>query len=446
MSARTRFFVLGSSLLWVVFLGSPGVSGLSAAEPVAPSADEVRMSNDEIRELKRQVAVLADEVSSLRTEMGVPEEPDLVSAYGLGPAASKVYSVTRGLSLGGYAEAVYRKRVGDADGDGDDTADFTRMVLYVGHRFTDKLLFNTELEFEHASTDKSGSVSVEFATLDYLWRPELNLRGGLVLIPMGFVNEIHEPPFYFGTQRPEVERTIIPTTWRENGAGVFGDLGESIAYRVYVVNGLDGSGFTSAGLRGGRQKGSETKADDLAVVGRLDLTLLPGLVVGGSFYQGNSGQDQLITDTGLKLPSARTRIWELHASYDYRALQMRGLWARASVADSGKLSTALDLPSDEPVADEMIGGYLEAGVDLMQWLNPGSEKSLQPFFRFEYLDTQNEVPAGFTRDRSQPRRLFIPGIQFKPHPNVVLKLDYRNIDTWGGNTADEVSLGMGLVF
>ena len=83
---------------------------------------------------------------------------------------------------------------------------------------------------------------------------------------------------------------------------------------------------------------------------------------------------------------------------------------------------------------------------VMPCFAPGSEKSLTPFFRFEYVDTQHDVPTGFTRDRSQPRRLFVPGIQFKPIPNVVLKLDYRNIDTWGSNTADEINLGFGLVF
>ncbi len=98
------------------------------------------------------------------------------------------------------------------------------------------------------------------------------------------------------------------------------------------------------------------------------------------------------------------------------------------------------------VAERMIGGYGEIGYDLMQLLSPGTEKSLTPFFRFEYLDTQNDVPSGFTRDRTQPRRLYIPGIQFKPNPNVVLKLDYRNIAPFSGNAADQLNIGMGLVF
>ncbi len=406
---------------------------------------------DEIRELKRQLKVVVEEVERLRTSMAVPEEPELESAFGLGPAASKVYGVAQGLSIAGYAEGVYRNRTGDAVGDGDDFADFTRMVLYVGYKFTDRILFNTELEFEHASTDKDGSVSVEFASLDFFLRPDFNVRAGLLLLPMGFLNEIHEPPFYYGTQRPEPERSIIPSTWRENGAGIFGNLGESIRYRAYVVNGLDASGFDSSGLRGGRQNGSEAKAEDLAFVGRVDVDLTPALRVGGSYYQGNSGHDQdfLQSDmmTIVKLPHVRTRIWELHGEYrGLGGLHFRGLYTQAHVGDAGELSTLLELSPSAPIAERMFGGYAEIAYDLMSLLSPGSEKSLTPFFRFEYLDTQADIPRGFTRDRRRPKRLFIPGIQFKPHANVVLKLDYRNIDTWGTNTADEVSLGLGLVF
>jgi hypothetical protein len=406
---------------------------------------------DEIDELRRQLDVVVDEVARLRAEMGVPEEADLESAYGLGPAASKIYGIGRGLSLGGYAEAVYRNRSGDAPGNGDDVADFTRAVLYVGYKFTDQLLFNMELEFEHASTSEEGSVSLEFATLDYLYRPELNLRAGLLLLPMGFLNEMHEPPFYYGTQRPEAERRIIPTTWRENGAGIFGTvLQERLQYRMYVVNGFDATGFSSSGLRGGRQKGSEAKANDFAFVGRLDFDPVPGVRLGGSYYQGDSGQDQRfeqpVSGLVVKLPDVRTRIWEVHADLERGPLHLRGLYTQAHVSDAARLSRDLELDPDRPISRRMFGGYAEVAYDVMQLIAPASEKELTPFFRFEYLDTQADIPSGFTRDRRQPRRMYIPGIQFKPISNVVLKLDWRNIDTWGGDTADEISLGFGVVY
>ena len=116
------------------------------------------------------------------------------------------------------------------------------------------------------------------------------------------------------------------------------------------------------------------------------------------------------------------------------------------MSDAGVLSTALELPSNEPVASSMVGGYAELAYDLMPLLSPGSEKELVPFFRFEYTDTQRDIPSGFTRDRRQPRRVLIPGLQFKPIPQVVLKLDYRIIDNWDGSAADELGVGFGLVF
>ena len=117
-----------------------------------------------------------------------------------------------------------------------------------------------------------------------------------------------------------------------------------------------------------------------------------------------------------------------------------------SPAVCGEATAVAGTPRTPVGAERMIGGYAEVAYDIMQLLSPGTEKSLTPFFRFEYLDTQNKVPSGFTRDRTEPRRLFIPGVQFKPNPNVVLKLDYRNISVFSGNAADTLNLGMGLVF
>ncbi len=439
-----RLAMACSGLLVALLLGAPAWA--RAQETDRSDAERDR----EIAELRRQLDVVLDELDRLRTTTAVPEEPELESAYGLGPGASKVYGASHGLSIGGYAEAVYRNRSGDVDGDGQDVADFVRAVLYFGYKFSDSILFNTELEYEHAGTGGGGDVSVELATLDFLLTPSLNARAGLLLVPMGFVNEVHEPPFYLGTQRPEFERRIIPSTWRENGVGVFGRFGESFSYRAYVLNGLDATGFSSAGLRGGRQKGSEALAEDLAGVVRMDWDPVPGLRLGGSAYYGNSGQDQDFTQPistlTVAVPGTPTRIWEVHSEWRRGPLQMRALYGEARLSDAAELSTALELATGEPIAEQMIGGYAEIGYDLMQWLSPGSEQGLIPFFRFEYVDAQHDVPRGFQRDRSQPRRLFIPGIHYKPHPNVVLKLDYRNIDDWEGEAGDEVSVGFGLVF
>jgi len=421
---------------------------LAAPLARADEADQREIArDDEIGELKRKLDVVVTELETLRTQVAAPGiSGELESQYGLGPAASKVYGIARGVSLGGYAEGFYRR----ADDGANDQWDMTRVVAYLGYKFNDWIVFNTELEFEHGSTENEGSVSVEFATLDFLLRPELNVRIGEVLIPMGIVNEFHEPPFYYSTFRPTPERVIIPSTWRENGVGIFGNLGEKLSYRVYVVNGMLASGFSSSGLRDGRQNGSEAIANDLAVVGRLDFDPFEGMTLGGSYYVGNSGQNQDVAIGGadFALPDARTTVWELHGQYRWRSLTARALWTQAHVADAGTLSALLTLSgADLPVVSRrMIGGYAEVAYDVIPFFFPGSEMSLEPFFRFEYVDTQNDVPSGFVADRAYKQRLYVPGIQFKPISNVVLKVDYRSVDDFADSSRDEVSFGFGLIF
>ena len=220
--------------------------------------------DERVAELERQVEVLTEEIEDLRLgETTAQSAEDEEGLYGLGIAASKVYRVGEGLSIGGYGEMVFEsyaseRESGEPTGFGD-VIDFLRAVVYVGYKFDDRWVFNSEIEFEHASTSKSGSASVEFAYVDYLWKPQLNFRTGILLLPMGWLNELHEPTLFPSAERPYVEQVLIPSTWRENGAGIFGDVGP-FSYRSYVVNGLKGASFTSNGLRGGRQKGAKAQA------------------------------------------------------------------------------------------------------------------------------------------------------------------------------------------
>ena len=131
-----------------------------------------------------------------------------------------------------------------------------------GYRFNDRFLFNAEIEFEHVH-----EVGVEFAYVDYKVNENLSLRGGLLLQPLGLVNEFNEPNVFIGARRPETERRILPSTWHENGGGVLGSFGR-LNFRAYVVNGLSASGFTSSGIRDGRQGGAEAHAADIAFTGR----------------------------------------------------------------------------------------------------------------------------------------------------------------------------------
>ena len=431
---------------------------LAIGAGAAEATDGERAQEDRIAELERTVKVLADELERTRTQMAVPEEQELEGRHGLGPAASKIYTVTRGLSIGGYGEGLYQKLVDDAGG-GSDKADLLRMVLYAGYKFTDSIIFNAEIEFEHATTGSTksssgGSASVEFAALDFLVRDWANIRAGLLLVPMGFINEVHEPPFFLGVNRPEVERHIIPSTWRENGVGVFGSLfGGELEYNAYVVNGLNAQGFTPSNLRGGRQKGNRALAEHLAFVGKLNWSPVPGLLFGGSVYHGKSGQNQAVG--GVAIPDSPTTIWELHSQFRSHGLHLRGLFTMAHIDDAGSLTAALRAASvggspilgpTQTIASEMQGGYAEIGYDLLPLLLPDTEKSLEPYFRFESYDTQDEVPSGFFRDRSKEVTSYTYGLQFKPIPNVVIKVDLRERKSEAGDLADEFNVGVGLAF
>ena len=431
-----------------------GVPGFAA--PQANASQE-----DRIAELERKVETLTDELERTRVESALPELME-DGKYGYGPAASQVYNIGMGISIGGYAEGRYVGNVTDKK----DTTNYTdayRGVLYVGYKYNDWIIFNSEVELEHGTTsknwdDKSGSVSMEFMAIDFLLDDALNARVGLLLAPMGFLNELHEPPFYYGNFRPQAETQIIPSTWRENGFGIFGSfLDDTLSYRMYAINGFNGSKFSDAGLRGGRQKGNRALAEDFAFVGRVDWTPIPQLDLGGSVYVGDSGQDRTnsynVAAEGepediqtFDIPDTQTVIWELHAQYRSRGLFLRALYTQAHVADTGELNLALDKDTDDAIASRMYGGYVEAAYNVMPLIFPASEMSLEPFYRFEYINTQAKVASGYTKNKRFDNRLHVLGVNFKPVPQVVLKLDYRNRTAEKGGLSNEISVGAGLVF
>jgi len=428
---------------------SKSVPGSAAAS--AAASGETPGDRDRIAELERQIGVLAEEIASLQADTGVPEDSLLQSFYGMGPGASKVYQRERGLSVGGYGEVRFRGYVDDK-GDQHNVFDALRAVLYVGYKFNDRIVFNSEMEFEHAGTSGGGSASVEFMQIDFLGKDWINARMGLLLIPMGLVNEIHEPTFFYGAERPEAERRIIPSTWRENGAGIFGEVGGRFAYRAYAVNGLRAAGFDSDGLRGGRQKGSRALADDWAFTGRFDYDILPGWAVGASMWIGDSGQNEDVP--GGKIPSTLTALYEIHTQFRAYGFTLRALFTQAFVDQAGDLSRVLALPSNAPVGSQSIGGYVTIAYDVLPLVLPDTTMSLEPFFRYEHVDTQFKIPSGlaadgtpFTKDPSARFNLYVIGIDFKPIPQVVLKLDYRRFDSLGdAKLADQIQAGFGYVF
>jgi hypothetical protein len=282
-------------------------------------------------------------------------------------------------------------------------------------------------------------VSVEFATLDFLLHPMANARAGLVLVPVGFINEIHEPPFFFGNARPEVERQILPTTWRSNGFGLFGELLPGLEYRTYGITSLNAEGFSSSGIRDGRQSGNREDAEDWSWVGRVDYSFLPGTFIGGSAYIGDQGQGE---EYDGKERAVFTQLYELHAQVQMYGFHWRALGAVTDVDNA----RALSVQNGETVASAMWGAYTEIAYDVMPWMLEDSTQYLAPWFRYSKLNTQSSVPNGFSPDKEQDRDIFEVGLAYKPIPQVVLKLDYRNQNNAGGNDPDEVRIGAGFVF
>ncbi|MDP6519089.1 MAG: hypothetical protein QF411_04260, partial [Planctomycetota bacterium] len=354
-----------------------------------------------ITELERRIAILAEELEDLQLTDIMPAAEG--SEFGLGPAASKVYRKEQGLSIGGYGEGRYRNYGGAAK---DDVFDFYRAVLYFGYRFDEDWVFNSEIEMEHVN-----ELSVEFAYLDWLGGSEaLNARLGLMLLPLGLVNEYHEPTTFLAANRSIIESQLIPTTARENGVGIFGALG-SWDYKLYLVNGMDGTGFTDGSLRGGRQKGAKALANDFALVGSLETTASPGLRYGASAYFGDSGQDQGQGEMA-------TSIVETHCDYRAGSLWARGLLAFAKVDER----TAGDI--------NLSGSYAEVGYDLLD----GGEQALFPFLRYENMDEN---------DGNNTTALTY-GLHYRPLDSLVLKLDHT--DFGDGDGTDVTTFLMGYVF
>src|SRR5688572_8157773 len=214
----------------------------------------------------------------------------------------------RASSLSGYMEMHLNRPE-----DGPAVLDFHRFVLLLGHRFSDRIRFVGELELEHAfveGLEEAGELELEQAYLDFLIGRAFNVRAGMVLVPIGIINERHEPPVFHGVERPFVDTVIVPTTWFEVGAGVHGEVGTGIRYRGYVLAPLNALEFSAdEGLRGGRQKGAEANVRNAAYAGRVEYLPVPGLQLGVSGWRG---------DSSFAVPRLDTKVWVAEADARYR--------------------------------------------------------------------------------------------------------------------------------
>lgn len=417
-----------------------------------PSFALAQTTDQRLAEVEKKLDAALAEIEQLK--LGGAASPDTAPAYrsrhGFAPGASRVYGVASGPSLGGYGEILFE--ASDATrGDGSPSgarprADLLRTVFYVGHKFSPSLLLNSEIEWEHAGvrdeaatqvdpltgagdTELSGEATVEFAYLDWQVTPAWGVRAGKLLVPVGLVNEQHEPPVFLGARRPDTERFIVPSTWSAAGAGFYGRTATGLEWRALVVEGLDAAHFSAASaIRSGRQAGSQALFTHPAFAARLDWEGMPGVSLGVSGYTGDSWQTARPAGSAL---SARVTLTDAHVRAQWRGLQLRALYAMGALSDAAALSDALGLAGSDRLGERFWGGYAEAGYDLVPRWRPGSEWALIPYARYEVLDTQDDVPAGVA-DAANHRDVFTLGAAVKPHPNVVMKADRE----WRGNDAD----------
>jgi hypothetical protein len=387
--------------------------------------------SSDLAEIRRQIEILGQEIESLKTRQTETVATTDTTTHGMGAAASKVYRSGEGISFGGYGEFLYQNLENRTD-----TADALRAILYTGYKFNDRVIFNSEVEYEHANTERSGQVEVEFAYLDYMINPAANVRAGLLLMPIGITNEQHEPTSFLAARRSQVDSRIIPTTWNELGVGIFGEMGR-FSYRGYVTTALTSSGITATGIRGSRQRGSQAKADDLAFVARLDFHPFEGTILGASAYTGNSGQENMF--------GGRVTLAEVHADAKFRGFELRALAATGSIDDAAAINAANKLTGAASVGEKFGGWYVEGGYDVAP-LFTERDWSVTPFVRYEELDTQREVPTGFLRNRANDQNILTFGVAVKPIPQTVIKIDWQNVDNAANTGLNQWNIALGYIF
>lgn len=422
----------------------------------------------------------------------------VLTAYGQTLKVEQEYGGWDKYRIGGYGEMVAsfqdygQNRWATPHGNPritHNTVSIPRMVLAGDYKFNSKWVLGLEVEFEAGGTgieyemeagsgaengeyeqemEKGGEVALEQFHLTRLIVPEFNVRVGHMIVPVGLTNTHHEPINFFGTSRPEGERTLMPSTWHETGLSVFGSVGRgygSFDYEAMVVAGQNPDGFNKYNwVKGGKQGLFE--ADNFtspAWVLRLNYTGVPGLRLGGSFYFCNDvgkNSDKLVTYEAYgKMP---LRIFSLDAQYVNRYVTARANWVRGSLGNASGISKEIaSLGKNNPysgkayVAKEAVAYSAEVGVNVKSFF-PHVEQfpTLIPFAHYEYYNPQQKGQGLNTMDERCQVNMWTVGLNWKPLPNLVVKADYttRSIGTnkvFGTsnvyNSENEFALGIAYV-
>lgn len=359
-------------------------------------------------------------------------------------AAQRILSGNAGkaVTIGGYGEMLYNQPEG-----GNGTLDVQRLVILAGYKFDDKIQFVTEIEFEHVQ-----EVYVEQAFVNYNVANNVNLRGGLMLVPMGIVNEFHEPTTFNGTNRPSMDKSIIPTTWRELGIGVSGKFNSlSLGYQAYIFNGFksvnsDKLGNVTGGLlgganglRGGRQKGIESTINSPNLSLKFDYYGLSGLRLGLSGYFGKTqAPDDVDMVDGADVGMAMVG---LDARYAYKKFMARGQYIVADISGANEYNAL----TGQNLGSQLSGYYAEGAYNLL----PAAKiQKLFAFARYENYDTHEKVGA-ITENLAYDRTDITLGVTYHLTSGVVAKMDYQfkdNAALASKDVPNQLNFGLGVWF
>jgi hypothetical protein len=347
-------------------------------------------------------------------------------------SAEKIVAGNPGLHIGGYAQVDFNLNTREGTIHNNGKLDVHRLVTFFGYNFNEKASFVSEVEFEHVS-----EVYVEQAFLDYKIKKNLSINAGLMLIPMGIQNLYHEPASFNGVERTNVDKYIIPTTWREMGIGLSGrSLEHSINYQAMLVNGFngydDGGVFSGkSGLRSGRQKGAESYITYPDFASRVSYYGYPGLNLGFSAYVGDSeskAYDGLDLADESAVASADSTIIGVQmlgvdARYNKGSLQLTGQYILANLSNTDQYNaiTSKDLGS------KLTGYYAEVGYNLMDGIIPFIEsetEELIAFARYENYNTHAETEGVAINDVYNRTEMTF-GLGFKVAQGAVFKADYQ---------------------
>ncbi|MBE0641986.1 MAG: hypothetical protein IH599_08120 [Bacteroidales bacterium] len=349
--------------------------------------------------------------------------------------------------IGGYGQIDLNAPIGNVS-DKNMDLDVHRVVLMVGHKFSDRVSMLTEIEFEHVK-----EVYIEQAYLDYRIKPWLSFRGGLLLVPMGIINLYHESATFHSVERPLIDHSLVPTTWREIGAGFSGTLlSAGVKYEAYLINGfLSHNGDAgllggSNGLRSGRQKGAESIMKHPNLAARAEYFGLDGLQAGLSLYAGKT-QSALYSYLGTEISTAMADssvvgllMLGLDARYTLNGWQFRAQAYHSNVTGSAKYNAY----TGKDLGQAMAGYYVEAAYDLFHTSNK-TIGELYPYVRYSAFDMHLETER-IQRNPSYRKRAVTAGLNFLASPGAAFKIGYQYIKSENDDTQQVFQAGVGFTF